>query len=310
MAYKLKMDPNDLASMTYKKYVDFCKKEVVKAAKFGETEVVILSDFEFSCKNVGTLILMGKLSGPLLKFYKKQKKERSQEKDFAKGSCVFDKDELGNPVMNIALNDGKGKPSKMLKNGKALFKKIGMTPNIFKGDMLESVKDGDLAEEEVGVIKGQVDDENDHQAMAQIIRQYKKTYGVVVAQIVPMLSNKEAATTLNSSHLELAKRLFALSSSVQNKFTEITKGGRKKHQEFHDKVVAKHDQVRKIAGAVKKILADNADIEIGVKGMEESLKKDIKTLMSELKAHDTKIREYEAAIREKVKERGLKFGKK
>ena len=57
-------------------------------------------------------------------------------------------------------------------------------------------------------------------------------------------------------------------------------------------------------------MADNADIEIGVQGMEESLKKNVQTLIAELKVHETKIREYEEAIRQKVKERGLKFGKK
>jgi hypothetical protein len=123
MAFKSKIKITDLPTLPHKDYMNIFRKDVERAAKFGQTGVVVLSDFQFACGEVGTLILLGKMSGPLKNYYKELKKERKQEKDFAKGTCYFEDVDGDNPKMRIALDDGKGKPTKMKKNGKKTLEK-------------------------------------------------------------------------------------------------------------------------------------------------------------------------------------------
>ena len=152
MSFKSKLKPEELSTLTQFNYIKFCEKEVKRAAPFGQLGVVILSDYVFACGTTATLLLFDKPSGPLMKYYKQLKKERSQEKDFAKGSCYFEDVDGDHPTMRIALEDGKGKPAKMQKNGKKLFKKLGFAVEIFKGEL---AVDKGLLKEEAELVTGE-----------------------------------------------------------------------------------------------------------------------------------------------------------
>jgi hypothetical protein len=251
MAFKSKIKPEDLKDLTEVNYIKLCQKEVKRAAKFGETGVVILSDYQFACGAVGTMMILGKMSGPLMKYYKQLKKDRSQEKDFAKGICYFEGTEGDNPVMRIALNDGKGKPAKMKKNGKKLFKKLGFETDIFKGEL--SLEEETLAEEELDQIEEQVDTENDDQQMKRIVANYKKAYGLVAKNLVPKLKDKNGIT---EAHYQLARKLLKLSKSLQDKLEEIGQEDAEKYKAFVEDVKAKEPKIIKIVANLKKWLSE------------------------------------------------------
>jgi len=158
------------------------KKEVTRAAKFGETAVVALSHFQFSCGYQGTLLLLGKFSGELAKFYKQAKLTRKKERDYAKGTCYFEIDDKGQVQMHIALQDGKGKPDKLKKNGKVLFKKLGFNPQIIQGELGLSNSD-QLSSSEVEFIEEEADYENDQETMQQVYKKYQKACGKLEQEV-------------------------------------------------------------------------------------------------------------------------------
>lgn len=252
MAFKSKIKPEDLKDLTEVNYIKLTQKEVKRAAKFGETGVVILSDYKFACGGVGTMMILGKMSGPLMKYYKQLKKDRSQEKDFAKGVCYFEEVDGGNPTMRIALNDGKGKPSKMKKNGKKLFKKLGFETDIFKGEL--NLEEETLDQEELDHIEDQVDEANDDQKMRAIAKAYKKAFALVAKNVVPLLKAKEGIT---EAHYQLSRKLLKLSKSLQDKQTEIAEKQQEKYASFVEEVKSREPKIIKIVANLKKWLAES-----------------------------------------------------
>lgn len=251
MAFKSKIKPEDLKDLNQVNYIKLCQKEVKRAATFGETGVVILSDYEFACGTVGTMMILGKMSGPLMKYYKQLKKDRKQEKDFARGVCYFEDVEGGDPIMRIALNDGKGKPSKMKKNGKKLFKKLGFATDIFKGDL--NLEEETLEQEELDTIEDQVDKENDDQKMRVIAQAYKKAFALVAKNVVPLLKSREGIT---EAHYQLSRKLLKLSKSLQDKQTEIEEKQQEKYSSFIEEVKTREPQIIKIVASLKKWLSE------------------------------------------------------
>lgn len=298
MAFKSKIKPEELKDLTEAEYIKLCQKEVSRAAKFGETGVVILSDYQFACGAVGTMMLLGKLSGPLLAYYKQLKKERGQEKDFAKGICYFENIDSNNPTMRIALSDGKGKPAKMQKNGKKLFKKLGFETDIFKGDL--GLEEETLAAEEVEEIEAQVDVENDDQAIKQIIIDYKKAFALLSNNVIPLLKTKEGIT---EQHYQIARKLLRLSKSVQDKLTEIDEKQRVKYQEFVENVKTQEPKIIKIVANLKKLLSEST-VEGDATNVSAVLEK-VNSLMREISGHEENINSVKTQIESRLKELGI-----
>ena len=280
MAFKSKINVGELTSMDFKSYANLLKKEVAQAAKFGETSVVAFSHFKFACGYEGTLLLLGKFSGELAKYYKKAKIERKQEKDFARGVCYFETNDKGEIQMHIALSDGKGKPDKLQKNGKALFKKLGITPQIVKGD-LELGMTESLHEEELTTIEDAASEENDTLSMTKIHTTYKKLLQQVNTLLVPILKEKQF-DLLKRPHFELAKKALAASYSFLDKYEELEGKEQEKFAQHQEIVSGKHEQLQKIAAKVKKELTQKAQVH-GSNENVTGVLKDVQVAMDEMR---------------------------
>lgn len=259
MGFKSKIKPTEVENLDFKTYTSMLKKEVVKAAKFGETSVVVLSDYKFACGYTGTLLLLGKFSGELVKFYKSAKLKRKKEKDFARGVCYFETKEDGSVMMHIALQGGIGKPDKIKKNGKGLFKKLGIASNIFKGDL--PVIDGEISlstqeVEEVEKIEQTADDENDSKTLKRLAKEYKYAYENLASEVLPQLKEEEPEFT--PQHFEIAKAAFKASASFLDKYEEVEEKERDKFVEFYERIKSQHEQLQKIAVKVKRGLIKKA----------------------------------------------------
>ena len=262
MSFKSKLDPTELSGMTQKEYEKIIKKEIAKAEKFGSTEIMVFSDFEFSCGSVSTLMLLGKQSGNLAKFYKKAKTERKKENDFAKGVCYFEVTAKEGTKLHIALNDGKGKPNKMEKNGKGLFKKLGIKPNIFKGELPAELLVGNTdqlnASEELEIEKT-ADESNEGKALHKVARQYKKLHDQVVVELVPMLQSR-GRVSFEAAHFDLAKQAYTAAKSFLDRYEEVKPKAQERFAELQSKVQTEQETLRKIAAKIKKELSNSAQV--------------------------------------------------
>ncbi len=285
MAFKSKINPVTLAELTHKEYEKQIKKEVAKAEKFGSLPVIVLSHFKFACGTISTLMLFGKQSGELGKFYKRAKKERKQENDFAKGICYFEATEDQGTILHIALNDGKGKPSQMKKNSKALFKKLGMSPNIYKGELPEDLLAGSqaaLSVSEVELLDKEADEENDKKSLAWAAKQYQKYFKMVTLELLPMLKTTDAVT-FEVYHLKLAKKGYQAASGFLDRYEEEDKEKHlQKYAPLRDKVLANKDQLQKIAAKIKQLLSQQAEQHIGESISSEELEQEGKIILEEM----------------------------
>jgi hypothetical protein len=259
MGFKSKIKPNEVETLDFKTYTSMLKKEVVKAAKFGETSVVALSNYKFACGYTGTLLLLGKFSGELVKFYKSAKLKRKKEKDFARGVCYFETKEDGSVTMHIALQGGIGKPDKIKKNGKGLFKKLGIASNIFKGDppvVDEKIDLSSQETEEFKIIEETADDENNLKTLKRLAKEYKHAYGNLASQVLPLLTKEDPEFT--PQHFETAKAAFKASASFLDKYEEVGEGKRDKFVEFYERIKSQDGQLQKITVKVKRGLIKKA----------------------------------------------------
>ncbi|WBM73956.1 hypothetical protein [Saprospira grandis] len=297
MAFKSKIKLDELKNLTEVQYIKLIEREVKRAAAFGQTGVIVLSDYTFSCGSLGTLILLGKLSGSLMKYYKGLKTDRKAEKDFAKGVCYFQEVEGQPPIMRIALNDGKGKPAKMKKNGKKLFKKLGFTVDIFKGDL--GLQEVGLEAEEIDQIEAEVEQENDDQKMISIIRAYKKTFALVAKNVIPILKAK-TPEKIEERHYQLSLRLLKLSKSLQDKLEEISEKKQEKYSAFVAEVKAKEPRLIKIVAKLKQHLKNRT-----VEGNLDEVRGELHTLLNDLNQSSNKLQSLKNELKTKFKAYGI-----
>lgn len=308
MAFKSKIDPNAVAEMDFKTYTNLLKKEVKKAAAFGETDVIIFSDFTFACGHIGTMMLLGKFSGNLAKFYKKSKIERKTEKDFAKGTCYFKTKEDDNVEMHIALDDGKGKPAKMKKNGKALFRKLGFGIEIIKGELAEDSNEEEASEEETPTLDTVIEEhltdssaqENEDKGIRLIAKQYQSAYQLLTLNVLPLLKNNNTQT-LHKDHYGIALKAYKLSLSFLDKYKEAKEPQQAKLSDFHKKASDNHPQLQKILAKIKQTLEKGAQVHGDMENMEQLLEK-ASVLMREINGHHSKMDSLAAQINAKLKE--------
>jgi hypothetical protein len=278
MAFKSKIKPNEVKDLDFKTYTSILKKEVQKAAKFGETSIVAFSNYKFACGHEGTLLLLGKFSGELVKFYKTAKLKRKKEKDFARGTCYFQTQENGSVIMHIALKEGIGKPDKIKKNGKALFKKLGLAPNIFKGDLPIVNEAINLSSQEIKQIENTADHENDLKTLGRLVKEYERAYKNLTDEVIPLIKRKEGAT-FGLQHFEIAKTILKASASFLAKYEEVNEKKHEKFAKFYEGIKNQHKQLQQIAAKVKIELSKKAqvhgsseDIEIVLKEVEATIK--------------------------------------
>lgn len=252
--FKSKINPEELGTKTYKDYVVILKKEIKKAQKFGRSNVVVLSHFKFACETTGTMMIIGKFGGPLAKWYKKIRKERAMEKDFAMGDCFFEPQDDGSTKLHIALKQGKGKPNHMTKNGKKMFRKLGFLPNIFKGELPENLvgeNEGEFTNKELEIIDDEAKESNETKTLAGVYKQYTTAFKQLANQIVPRLKMSKEEAAWDPKHLDIARNVFMLSKSFLDKFDESEDKQQEKFEAVKAKVIEKQPMLQKIAAKVK-----------------------------------------------------------
>lgn len=247
---KPKIDLDKIAEMTYVEYEKMFRKEVIRAQKLGQTNCVVLSDFEFKDQTVGTLVILGHYTGRLTKFYKQIKRSRKDKKDFAVGTAVFEQLLNASSTLHIHLEDGKAKPKKLLKNGKKLFKKSGLAVDIFVGQATEE-QDAMLSESEETLIEQEAQKASDKRSIKKLVNSYLKYLALVKDNAIPNLQQNKSIPR----DLQLVRQLYILVEAVE---AEIPQLSPKEKEEWLNKataIVGKKEQMSNLYKRVKSALA-------------------------------------------------------
>ena len=72
MAFRHKKKIDEILAMGFMEYAKFLKKEIRRAEKSGALDAVVCSDHTFSDGKESALLLFGKFTGELAKFFKKK----------------------------------------------------------------------------------------------------------------------------------------------------------------------------------------------------------------------------------------------
>ncbi|BDS13680.1 hypothetical protein [Aureispira anguillae] len=299
MSFKLKKKIPEILAMDFESYAKFLKKEIQRAAKFGELDAVICGNHSFSDGKESALILMGVYVGDLANFFKQNKAEMH----FAKGKCFFESTEQG-IKMHIAINAGKGKPDKITKAGKRLWSKAAITPEFHK-DKLPFL---DAALDQVNVGEAELlkvaDSENDHQAIKLVKNNYLKAKKALQDRVVPLISNKD---TLDSAytvqHFNIAKIALKNGASFLNKLEEVDKKTKVAYQKDATTALADYPKLKRIAAKIKQaLMASNAvDIELNKTMDHTAQEKGIKTALDLLEKEFETLRHLETQAKEALK---------
>jgi hypothetical protein len=126
---KTKIELNHIPKMTIKEFQALAQREFKRLANANiATEIVVVTDFLFSCGTIGSVVLPG--SGSDLDAYYKAQKTR-KEKDAAQGTCVFKDGKI-----QINLLDGHAKAADLMKGLKKV--KIGFDTVVTKNAPAET----------------------------------------------------------------------------------------------------------------------------------------------------------------------------
>ena len=249
MPFIPKIDPKNIARLSQEAYFKSFKKEVTRAVKFGEVALVIFSDHVFSCGNSGTMLLLGKMPGSLLNYYKQVKKERSKERDFAKGICSFEKGEENRPKMRITLDDGKGKPARMKKNGRKLFKKLGFEVIILKGSL--STESEIPNDKTPAKLENQVDEHGETQRIEKMRVNYYEMVRWIAKNVVPLL---KARAEVTEEHYKTSGKLLELSKTAQRELEKMSEQEQKNYAKWMADIKTQKPKIIKIFATLKKRL--------------------------------------------------------
>lgn len=256
MAFKLKKTIDEILQMDFESYAKYLKKEISKAAKFGELDVVVSGSHTFKSKGkdkdkgkVSSLILFGAFTGELAKFFKDNKAAIG----FARGKCFFESTKNG-VILHIALNQGKGKPDKIKKSGKKLWAKLGMDAQLYEGTLPLLSQDLDTVNIGEQNLLQEADLSNNDQAIELVLQQYQKAKKALQEQVLPLINNKETSNdTYTNQHFKIAKTTLATAASFLNKFKELkAEQLEPEEQEVYQK---KFNSIQKNYPAIKRITA-------------------------------------------------------
>ena len=258
---KPKLVLEELQNMEYSDYLKVIKKEVKKAATLGRTEFVVLSDFKFKNDPAPHAVLVfGEFSGKLQKYYNKQRKERSAEKDFGRGVAYFEENVDGTTTIHLGLEAGKAKAAKIKKNGKKLFKKLGLDVNVYRGELqLDEADEDAISDEEEDSNSKAADALVQNERISKIQKQYIKLFQQVTQLTLPKL---KAGTEVDSSDFDNCKQLYIFTEAYQREFETLTAAEKPEYQPTLEKVKANAEQIKKIYAKVKQLaMAQNPEEE-------------------------------------------------
>lgn len=139
---KTKIELSRLAEISIKEFQADAQREFKRLAASGETtNIVVLTDFDFKCGNIGAVVISGDYSGELQKFYKEQKAARAKaQKDYGLGTCY-----VKDGRVYIDLQEGPAKVADLTKGLKKV--KINFDTVITKNAAPEKVTPEETAKE-------------------------------------------------------------------------------------------------------------------------------------------------------------------
>jgi len=294
MPFKHKKKIQEILAMDFETYAKFLKKEILRAANFGELDAVICGNREFPEKNAkdqnkstkgkeSAFIIMGAFVGDLAVYFK----ENKAKPGFAKGKCFFEATEEG-IKMHIAINAGKGKPDKITKAGRKLWARAGIQPHFHK----EKLPFLDAALDQVNVGETElvkvVDIENDNQDIKLVKNNYLKARKVLQDRVLPLVSNKETLDVVyTNQHFKIAKVCLRNAASFLNKFDEVDAEIQTTYQKEITLIRTEYPKLKRIAAKIKQaLMATNAvDINLNTtstsNAQEEGIKKSLNALDKE-----------------------------
>ena len=142
-------------------------------------------------------MIFGEFSGKLQKFYNQQKKYRSSEKDFGRGVAYFEENVDGTTTLHLGIEAGKAKATRIKKNGKKIFKKLGLELNVYRGE-------GDLDNTSTEVISDEEEKANDLQVETLVknekIQKIQKQYINLFQQVTQLTLPKFKASAPQTPH--------------------------------------------------------------------------------------------------------------
>jgi len=253
MAFKHKKKLPEILAMDFDTYAKFLKKEILRAAKLGELDAVICGNHTFSDKKESALMLIGAFVGDLAAFFK----ENKAKPGFAKGKCFFETTEEG-IKMHLTISAGKGKPDKIIKTGRKLWAKAGITP-LFHPDKLPFL---DAALDQVNIGENELvklaDTKNDTQAIQLVKNNYIKARKVLQDRVLPLVSNKETLdAAYNQQHLKIAKICLRNAASFLNKFEEVEEETKATYQKEITILRTEYPKLKRITAKIKQALTTN-----------------------------------------------------
>jgi hypothetical protein len=271
MSFKHKKKIHEILEMDFETYAKFLKKETLRAAKFGELDAVFCTNHKFGKDKESSLILMGAFVGDLASYFKKNKAKPG----FAKGKCFFETTEDG-VKMHIAINSGKGKPDKITKVGRKLWKKAGLEPLFhdklpFLDEALGKVKLGETELVKVNLgeaeMKESADTENNNQAIKLVKNNYLKSRKMLQDRVLPLISNKETLDAdYTNQHFKIAKACLKNAASFLDKFEEINADKQALYQKEVTTIrTDEYPKLRRIAVKIKQALMANNAVDIDLK---------------------------------------------
>jgi hypothetical protein len=299
MAFKLKKKIEEILTMDFETYAKFLKKEINRAAKFGELDAVVCANHKFADGKESSLVLIGAFIGEMAAFFKKNKSTIG----FAKGKCFFETTEKG-ICMHIALNAGKGKPDKIKKSGKKLWSKVGVVAEFYKGEL--PVLDAKLDKVSLGEksMHKDADKENDSQEMAAIKKDYLKSRKLLQAIVLPLIRNKETLSTdYTNQHFKIAKSNLKIAASFLNKYQEIDTIQQTEYNADWMKVQDEYPKIKRIAAKIKQeLMAINAvDIELDNDVSEDKQTKNVEHSLDALEKEFERLTALEIQAKEALK---------
>lgn len=247
---KTKIDLDHIADMTFVDYQKKFKKEIERAQTFGKMNCVVLGDFEFACGHIGSIIVLGTYSGNLTKFYKQMKRERKGKKDFAVGTTIFEKNEDGTTTLHVGLTDGMAKPTKLKKNSRKLFKKVGMHIEFTKGELTEK-EASIMSKEELHTINEEGEELSDDKKIETIYRKYTKAFKSIVNVVVPNLKENK----VEDADFDQIRQLNVFARAFLEESEMLSEKKREKWQEKIDGAKAQLPKVKAIYAKVKVTLS-------------------------------------------------------
>jgi hypothetical protein len=259
MAFKLKKTIDEILQMDFESYAKYLKKEISRAAKLGELDVVVCGSHTFKSKGkdkgkTSSLILFGAFTGELAKFFKDNKTTIG----FARGKCFFESTKNG-VILHIALNQGKGKPDKIKKSGKNLWAKLGMDAQLYEGALPLLSQDLDAVNIGEQSLLQEADLSNNDQAIELVLEQYQKAKKALQEQVLPLINNKETSDdTYTNQHFKIAKTTLTAAASFLNKFKELESEQLKSEElesEQQEGYQKKFNNIQKNYPAIKRITA-------------------------------------------------------